>query len=349
MPVPEGKVRVLEEPPHCPGCEITLEEEVILGGPSDPSSIRDDAEGRQCMVGHLSSGHFVVTGPVGGGRLFLYDEQGQLAGTIGRPGSGPGEFRADMRVVIGPADTLYVMDDHHGRIQVFDPDGRFVRSFPAPSTHRGFGRLVNGDFLFGLAPGASTEALFQVTNEEGKPTVRSGVPVMSDPGLETWIVSPSGSGGFWAANSLRYELYRWDSSGSVTEVLVRAVDWFPPFPVDGRYPTREARAQGRYPPLIGHLQEGEKGRLWVYAWVRARSWEPGVPARPQYEWARRTFDTILEVIDTGRGEVLARMRFDGRLAPVCGGPLLYTIREDDEGYPRIQILRPTLHLNGLER
>jgi hypothetical protein len=76
-------------------------------------------------VARLSDGRIVV---VNGGSddLRLYSAGGHFMRTIGRAGSGPGEFTDPRHVWVVGADSLVVMD--WTRITVFDSAGAFVRS-----------------------------------------------------------------------------------------------------------------------------------------------------------------------------------------------------------------------------
>lgn len=58
---------------------------------------------RGCMIDSLSTGHFVVSGVVGGGQLLVYPPEGGSAiDTIGRLGQGPGEFGQSVRISPDP-------------------------------------------------------------------------------------------------------------------------------------------------------------------------------------------------------------------------------------------------------
>src|SRR5215470_10635194 len=74
------------------------------------------------------------------------------AGTVlrrwGKPGASPGQFRfipadpptpADVQgqIAIGPRDMVYVSDSGNGRVQVFTPQGRFVRQFGSYGSGKG--------------------------------------------------------------------------------------------------------------------------------------------------------------------------------------------------------------------
>lgn len=57
----------------------------------------------------------------------VFDSTGSFAGTIGREGSGPGEFRNGMFMIA--RDTLLVQDPNQSRATTFGPDGRFLKTW----------------------------------------------------------------------------------------------------------------------------------------------------------------------------------------------------------------------------
>jgi hypothetical protein len=61
----------------------------------------------------------------------LFDRSGRLLRTIGREGSGPGEFRT-ITAAGRRADTLWVVDSQLRRISLFSSGGQFLRSIDAP-------------------------------------------------------------------------------------------------------------------------------------------------------------------------------------------------------------------------
>ncbi len=110
-------VSELSREPTCKECEIDILPVIELGAPSDPTSMREDAAGRGCMVGMLNDGRVVVSGGVGGGQLLVYDAEGRLQTVWGQAGQGPGEFGNQIRIWVGPNDTLYVVDDGNARVR----------------------------------------------------------------------------------------------------------------------------------------------------------------------------------------------------------------------------------------
>ena len=90
------------------------------------------------------------------GNLYVTDHSQRVsvispAGTVlrrwGKPGSGPGEFRfialgpnpaATMgKIAVGPDGKVYVSDSGNGRVQVFTPQGRFVRQLGSYGSGKG--------------------------------------------------------------------------------------------------------------------------------------------------------------------------------------------------------------------
>ncbi len=85
----------------------------------------DDKRRRMYIVdagGVDSEDHFVRAVDLDSGRV-LFD--------VGKRGEGPGEFNLPRDAVIGPGGELYVVDGGNFRVQVFDSDGKFVKTFGA--------------------------------------------------------------------------------------------------------------------------------------------------------------------------------------------------------------------------
>jgi sugar lactone lactonase YvrE len=60
----------------------------------------------------------------------IFNMNGDLLGTIGEgKGEGPGQFLFPTYLALDPKGNLYVTDTLNSRVQMFDPDGVYVRSF----------------------------------------------------------------------------------------------------------------------------------------------------------------------------------------------------------------------------
>ncbi len=333
----EGATLITSDP-SCRSCQIILRPIAVLGDSLDSSSPRPDAAGRECMVGRLSTGEYVVSGLVGGGRLNVYSPTGTLVRTIGRQGQGPGEFGERVRVVVGRGDTVFTMDDSNLRVQVLMPNGEYVRSFPSQGRVRNFALLNSGDLLLQKVLTRPEDPVFHVVNASGAEIARFGRPTQAELDLELSIASPDRADGFWTASVWKYEMQHWGGPDSLRQTLVRNVDWFPAGGafVAGTYRTVPP------PPFLVHLWEDAYGRLWAYTLVPDPKWSPGRPMRPSPEWFRATFDTKIEVIDLKNARLIATGGYDSRLGMVCSSNLMYTVIETPDGDTRIQVIEPTL-------
>jgi YYY domain-containing protein len=66
----------------------------------------------------------------GNKRLVAFDSELKQLRTLGRLGTGPGEFSDPVGIAAGRDGSLYVADAGNQRIQVLDKNGRFVRQIP---------------------------------------------------------------------------------------------------------------------------------------------------------------------------------------------------------------------------
>ena len=82
------------------------------------------------------SGEIYVTQGHGKGesRVLKFDPQGNYITTWGGEGSGPGQFSVPHSIIADAKGLLYVADRSNQRIQVFDPDGKYLRETSHPGT-----------------------------------------------------------------------------------------------------------------------------------------------------------------------------------------------------------------------
>jgi hypothetical protein len=149
---------------------IADEPELVLGGGGALSGA--DHEFFQIRgVSQLRDGTLVVAN--GGSReLRFYGGDGHFLRSIGRDGSGPGEFRQLTSLWLMAGDTLVVWDRPSMRLQHFSPDGAFIRATslvtapfaagflglpPQPQAVLEDGRAVV--FLQSRSPGAGSDGI----------------------------------------------------------------------------------------------------------------------------------------------------------------------------------------------
>ena len=75
-----------------------------------------------------ADGSIYVSDGYGNSRVVHLDGDGMFIRAWGRRGSAPGEFDTPHSVVVAPDGLVWVSDRHNHRLQVFSPEGEFVRA-----------------------------------------------------------------------------------------------------------------------------------------------------------------------------------------------------------------------------
>jgi sugar lactone lactonase YvrE len=114
---PEGKVL------------LTLGRPGVVGNPpaalTEPTNVLTDANGDV----YVSESHTNVEDPNLVGRISVFDRNGKFLRTIGKTGTGPGEFRTPHAMVFDSAGRLIVADRHNHRIQILTKDGKYIGEY----------------------------------------------------------------------------------------------------------------------------------------------------------------------------------------------------------------------------
>src|SRR4029079_1271201 len=117
---PEGKVL------------MTLGKPGVKGDPpealTEPNDVVTDPTNGDIYV---AESHTNVEDPNLVGRISVFDKTGKFLRTIGKTGTGPGEFRTPHALEFGSKDQLVVADRHNHRIQVLTKAGKFILEYDA--------------------------------------------------------------------------------------------------------------------------------------------------------------------------------------------------------------------------
>ena len=115
---PEGKVL------------MTLGKPGVRGNPpdalTDPTFVTTDPKNGDVYV---AESHTDVRDPNLVGRISVFDKNGKFLRTIGKTGTGAGEFRTPHALVFDSQGRLIVADRHNHRIQMLTKDGKFLREY----------------------------------------------------------------------------------------------------------------------------------------------------------------------------------------------------------------------------
>ncbi|MDX9799925.1 MAG: 6-bladed beta-propeller [Spirochaetia bacterium] len=81
----------------------------------------------------------LYAGDDGDGDIDVYDlATGKLLMSIGKHGTGPGEFTEDIDgICVGPWNTIFAMNTEEGRIQAYTPEGKFITAFGKAGIYEG--------------------------------------------------------------------------------------------------------------------------------------------------------------------------------------------------------------------
>lgn len=76
-----------------------------------------------------AAGEIFVSDGYGNARVHKFAPDGRLLLSWGEPGAGPGQFHVPHGIAVAPDGTVFVADRENSRLQVFTPDGKFVREW----------------------------------------------------------------------------------------------------------------------------------------------------------------------------------------------------------------------------
>ena len=121
---------------------------------------QDNAFNQPTDVAWDSNGNSYFSDGYINSRVGKVNARGEWVASWGSLGSGPGQFDTPHGIAVSPDDEIYVADRGNRRVQVFDPDGMYIREFVVDvpvDTTRGkvvYGRENPDGKTGSLAPGA---------------------------------------------------------------------------------------------------------------------------------------------------------------------------------------------------
>jgi DNA-binding beta-propeller fold protein YncE len=110
---------------------MTLGKPGVRGNPpealTDPTDVVTDPSNGDVYV---AESHTDVSDPNLVARISVFDKNGKFLRTIGKTGTGPGEFRTPHGVEFDSQGRLIVADRHNHRVVVMTKDGKFITEYP---------------------------------------------------------------------------------------------------------------------------------------------------------------------------------------------------------------------------
>jgi DNA-binding beta-propeller fold protein YncE len=137
---------------------MTLGKPGVRGNPpdalTDPTDVVTDPANGDVYV---AESHTNVADPNLVARISVFNKDGKFLRTIGKTGTGPGEFRTPHALEFDSRGRLVVADRHNHRVQILTKDGKFV------AEHDEFGRVsglaIDRQDVIYTADSESTEAV----------------------------------------------------------------------------------------------------------------------------------------------------------------------------------------------
>jgi hypothetical protein len=282
----------------------------------------------------------------------IYDASGHFAGTLGREGDGPFEFRRAVGAGRFAADSLYLWDRQRRLMTVLDRSAKPVRTFVVNANGFRLTTATDGRFVLdGYADGGSYSQPVNAFAPDGKLIGAFGEMAPRErfaPGPPTdRVVASDGHGGWWTVRTgYRYEVEHWDSTLHRTAQWLPETDWFP-LQHDLEAPKRGETGFEHLRPGASWIQVDTAGRLWIgghkpaaHAQERMDSCvhEGTQPFSCLMQLGERSFETVVEVRSRVDGRLLASVRGLPALYAMSGG-LFYTAGTDDDGFVHVSIVR----------
>ena len=126
----------------------------------EPSDI--DVDGARSLI-------YVVD--AGSSRVLVFDDQGRFLRAVGRKGQGPGEFARPTGIGLTGDGGFAVADRDNNRLQLFGPEGTFVRSVPVKEGRVADLVVVDGRFFTVPTHGASFYNVTMGSEADNQPLV----------------------------------------------------------------------------------------------------------------------------------------------------------------------------------
>ena len=157
---------------------------------------------RPTNIAVAPNGDLYVSDGYGNCRVHRFSPTGQLKRSWGTPGKGPGEFMLPHGIGVAADGRVYVCDRENDRIQIFSPDGEFLKEWtdvqrPTHIVFDGAGRAYVSELWWSPDQASNrlgvrkepTHGRISIFDRDGALLARWGKPQMAEPG---GLVAPHG-------------------------------------------------------------------------------------------------------------------------------------------------------------
>ena len=344
---------VVRDAPACATCSLVVSAVVELGDREGPGIVAQlNAPYALARVVRSDDGDYYVPAHLGDGRLLRFSSEGVFRDAIGRRGEGPGEYDLPV-LVVGSADDLTILDPLTARLTTIR--GGEVATWRLPLRLDALDVFPDGRHVYNALSFESESnwhpihvydpASRRITSSLGDEGARAA---RMDPGIPELRrrVAAAADGNIWAARSNRYRIDKWSPDGDHILRIERDAPWFRPWE---EWPGVDYEV--RPPAAVVGVRDWGGGLLMVVVRLADANWRPILPTLevlPGHETIpasrnEELYDTVIEVLDTRSGTVLARTRVDERVVGLVGRDGFCSYAEhSDLGEPKYVVWSVTL-------
>jgi hypothetical protein len=315
----------------CVDCELVVQARTIIGldgpGVGPLGSIVRDPAGRYYLSHVYSEAEVAV-----------YRADGTFDRTIGRPGSGPGEYSSIHALDIA-GDSLHVFNGLPGRQTVHAFDGEVVRTRPLMDRITGAWILRDRRVLVhSVCPPRDCPGPLHLYDDSAHLLSFGGV---AEDDARPWTAFTPDANGIWTARRGQHSLYLWSFEGLLTDSIHRNASWFPAHQIT---PFQEGIRPGG---VVRALHLDSEGRLWIVSHIADDRWAAQFQdgASPDMRFTgnvEQYYDSVVEVWDRRTGRVLASSRYDEYITRMTNAGELVIDREAGDGTPYLEVWQVAL-------
>ena len=331
----QNAVQVVPDSVTCGGCSLRVTAVAEVGDRDGPGIVGE----QMVFVARADDGDYYVSSSMQPGRLLRFSPEGEFQDAFGRTGEGPGEYISPV-LLRGTADSLTILDPHGFRLTTIR--GGEVATWTLPFVANTWAVLSDGRHVYnamsfepdliGYPLHVYDEADRRITHSFGYDGGRVDRTPQSQNALRRRVAAAA-DGNVWAAHEIRYRIDKWSPDGDRIARIERDAPWFRPWE---EWPGLDYEVRPE-PATVGVRDWGD-GILMVVVRVPDADWRPLQPTLvplPGHETIapaqnNEVYDTVIEVLDTRSGTVLARTQVDVRVVDLVGQDGFYSYEEHSE-------------------
>ena len=310
-----------------------------------PNAVEEDVLGRIWVLGD--------------GPFQIFSGSGLFARTLGTRGRGPNEYEMPTAARRIASDSMVILDAAMARVTVLDSKlaprrtirlpyigvrNMLVLRWPSLVILSGWlPRSTSAGYPLHLVSMADADVRILRSFGSGDGRLRLGQQF--DP---TPLLTHSLDERVLSIDPLEYQLSQWDGQGALASRWLRTPAWF-----SSRSKNSIGGPAMPPPPTVAAIaMDAITGFCWVFVSVPAKDWHRGwtgvLPGNREVLTSSidqlALFDTIVEVLDLRRAQVITRATLRGRTAGVLSGLRAVIQTSNEEGQTRTRVV----HL-GLSR